>query len=106
MNSWFNRHGLKLFAIVLLGGALYPFPYVYFQAMNWIVMLAAAQTIWQAYQQKTSWVIWLYGAIAILFNPLAPLYVRKDIWQLADLTAAVLFILAFAAVRRRTSRLK
>jgi FtsH-binding integral membrane protein len=95
MNTFLSNHWLKLVAIALLLGALGNFPFVYYQIMNWVVVGASLVTVQQAYQQNMTPLGWLFAVVAVIFNPLAPLYLRADVWQIADLTTAALFIISF-----------
>jgi hypothetical protein len=95
MKNFFTNHWLKLLAIVMLLGALLTFPFVYYQLMNWVVVGASLVTVQQAYQRRMTALAWLFALVAVVFNPLAPLYLRADVWNIADLIAAVLFIISF-----------
>ncbi|MBL8031747.1 MAG: hypothetical protein JNK33_05500 [Candidatus Doudnabacteria bacterium] len=95
MNTFLSNHWLKLLAVVLLLGALGSFPFVYYQLMNWVVVGASLVTVQQAYQRNMTALGWVFALVAVVFNPLAPLYLRADVWQVADLTAAALFAVSF-----------
>ncbi len=100
--DWIDRHGLKVFAIVLLLGALTNIPYAaYFQIMNWVTALAAVQVAYRGYRDGKSWATWLFGAVAILFNPIAPIYLRNDIWQIADVVVAVLMLASIFLMKKK-----
>ena len=94
MKNWIHFHWLRVLAIVLVLGALASFPFVYYQLMNWVVVVAALVTAYQAHQHKLEFVMWLFVALAIIFNPLAPLYLRQDVWRVADIIAAMFFVVA------------
>lgn len=79
----------------MLIGALASFPFVYYQLMNWVVVGASLVTVQQAYQRNMTALGWVFALVAVVFNPLAPLYLRADVWQVADITASVLFVLSF-----------
>ncbi len=98
MNTFLSNHWLKLLAIALLLGALGSFPFVYYQIMNWVVVGASLVTVQQAYQRNITPLGWLFALVAVVFNPLAPLYLRADVWHVADVAAAVLFIISFAFI--------
>lgn len=98
MNTFLSNHWLKLLAIVLLLGALGSFPFVYYQIMNWVVVAAALVTVQQAYQRNMTALGWVFALVAVVFNPLAPLYLRADVWRIADVAAAVLFVISFAFI--------
>jgi hypothetical protein len=101
MKNWFKNHLLKLAAIIMSLGALANFPYAYFQLMNWVVTIASIQIIYQAHRQDRIFLVWLFGFTAIVFNPLAPLYLRADIWQGVDILAAALFVISVFLFRDR-----
>jgi FtsH-binding integral membrane protein len=96
MNTWINKNWLKILAIILVVGAI-PFkdaPFAYFQIMNWVVMGAGIVSAWQAYKKGSAPIMWLFIIIAVIFNPIAPLYFRADVWHIADLITAVIFLLS------------
>jgi hypothetical protein len=100
MNTWISENWLKVVAIALALGALAPIPYfAYYQLMNWAVVGAAIVTAWQAYKRGNEWLAWLFVVVAVVFNPIAPLYFRADVWQVADVIVAVLFLLSFYFLR-------
>lgn len=99
MKQWLEDNWLKIAAIALALGALKPFPFAYFQIMNWVVAGAALLTAWQAHKQKNIFFAWVFVFIAVVFNPLAPIYLRSDIWQIADIAAAALFGISFFALQ-------
>ncbi len=95
---WIKYNWLKLLAIALVIGALqqmYAFPFAYYQLMNWVVLGAALVTAQQANHQNKMFLVWLFILVGVIFNPVAPLYFRADVWQLADLVAIALFVLSF-----------
>ncbi len=68
-------------------------PYSYYQILRWVVTIVALYSTYSSYRIKnTKWAI-IMGAVAILFNPIAPIYFDKSTWQILDLvTAGVFFI--------------
>jgi hypothetical protein len=106
MQNWFSYHWLKLLAIIFVLGALGTFPYAYYQFMNWIVTGAALVTSMQAHQQGKTAAMWLFIFVAVVFNPLAPLYLRADVWDVADLVAALLFLIAILTIRPSRAKVR
>ena len=89
-------------AAVMLLGALGGWPYGYFMLLRWITCIAAIIVAYNAAQWKCSWAMWTFGFIAILFNPLMPIYLTRSLWQRIDIGCAVLFLAAIFWVRPRS----
>ena len=77
---------------VMLLLALAPWPYGYYQLLRFVVCGAAAYVAFMAYNWQKLWATWLFGIIAVLFNPLIPIHLSREAWQPIDITCAVLFI--------------
>lgn len=103
MSAWLQDNWLKLLAIAFALGALAPIPYfAYYQLMNWIVMGAALMTAWHAYKQNTLLATWVFVLVAVVFNPIAPLYLQADVWRIADIVVAALFAFSFFLVKSKS----
>ena len=68
--------------------------YGYYQILRWCVTICAGLTAYN-YKDKNNALCILFCIIAILFNPLAPIYLDKNIWKTIDLATAVAFISTF-----------
>lgn len=69
-------------------------PYGYYIALRWVVSIAAILTAVAAYKNhKTAWVVMAVIAL-ILWNPLTPVYLGREIWIPFNIAAAVFFFLA------------
>jgi hypothetical protein len=101
MSLWLQKHGLTILAILLALGALASWPFVYYQVLDWTVAGAALLIAKRAHQQGQVWMQWLFIAVAVLFNPLAPLYIRQDLWRIADIIVAILFFLSFVVPEKK-----
>jgi arginine exporter protein ArgO len=91
-----SRPFLVLGAIagVVLLGALGSWPYGYYRFLRWVVCAAAVIMAIGAYSGRMLWAVWLLGFVALLFNPLAPVHLTREIWRPIDgVTAIVLFLL-------------
>lgn len=95
---------LHLVPAALLVAALAYWPYGYYTLLRFIVCIAAvwlAVLDFQRNDKITPWVIVL-GIIAILFNPIAPVYLSRGTWAYLDVAAAILFgIHAYMASERK-----
>ncbi len=84
---------LKIIAIVMLFGALADNPYGYYQVLRWVVFGVAGHSAYLAYENRKSPWVWIFGIAAILFNPIAPIYLSREAWTVIDMaTAAAIFI--------------
>jgi hypothetical protein len=76
---------LLLFAVASL-------PYGYYQFLRWTTCVTAVYIAVMGFIWDKKWATWVFGAIAILFNPIFPVYLTKDIWRPIDITCAVIFL--------------
>ena len=90
----------SLIAALLLLGALADWPYVYYQLLRWVVCGVAIFVAASAYGWQKLWATWLFGFIAVLFNPVAPIHLSRAAWQPIDVICSMLFIFVAACPRR------
>lgn len=50
-------------------------------------------------KQNNGW-LYTFGLIAILFNPIIPIYLDKSIWVLIDLVVVVLFFISIKSIKK------
>lgn len=93
MNNFLKNNWFKLVAIGILIGGLFDHPYSYYQVLRWVVMIVGAYSAYLTYEnQDTTWT-WIFGWMAVLFNPIIPFTFVKDTWQIIDVaTAVVIFV--------------
>lgn len=89
-----------LLSIGVLFFAFFKQPYWYYQCVHWIICATALLSAWDAYRSHKSAFAWMFFATAIAFNPLAPLYFHRNLWQIVDLVAAVIFAAAILSMRK------
>jgi hypothetical protein len=82
---------LRVLAIVLLLGAVRSMPYDYYVVLRWVACAAAVFVAVQAHIHVKSreWVSWSFGAMAVFFNPIAPIHLSRLTWVAIDLLAAI-----------------
>lgn len=89
-----NKISLKppiIISIILLLLAILPLPIGYYTFLRLVVCGTAIFLAHQSYQkQNMSWV-WTTGFIALIFNPLIPLYLGRELWVVVDIIVAVVF---------------
>ncbi len=78
-------------AAILLVVALGHHPYGYFTFLRWAVTVAAIAVAGAAWKSEFQWVTWPFVAVAILFNPIAPIYMTRHSWRPIDVICAIAF---------------
>jgi len=87
-------------AALALLGALAPWPYGYYQLLRFVVCPVSAYVAYLAYNWHKLWATWLFGFIAILFNPLIPIHLSRELWQPIDFVCAILFVVIIFAFKK------
>ena len=77
---------------IMLITAVGSWEYSYYQLLRITVCSAAIYLVWYFANLKIQWLIWAFLAAAILFNPIAPIYLDRSTWQLIDILFGLLFI--------------
>jgi len=80
---------LFLFAALIDG-----WPYGFFTILRFVVFTATAYIAWMAYgQRKEKWV-WIFGFLAVLFNPFIIIHLNREIWSVIDLIVGIFMIIS------------
>ncbi len=87
---------------IILVGTLAPWPYGYYQLLRFVVCGVSVYVAFMAYNWQKIWATWLFGFIALLFNPLIPVHLSREIWQPIDIICAVLFAVIAFILRKPT----
>ena len=83
---------VKIIAIIMLVWALVDNPYVYYQILRWVITGVTGYSAYLAYKhEKITWT-WIFGIIAILYNPIAPIHLDKEIWSIIDIIVAAIIL--------------
>lgn len=83
---------VHLVSAILLAIAVLDLPYGFYTILRIVICAIAAWLAVDDYRRAstiTPWVITL-AIIAALFNPIIPIYLKKDIWLFVDLAAGAL----------------
>lgn len=85
---------VSIAAIFLFAALINGWPYGFFTLLRFVVFAATAYVAWMAYeQQKEKWV-WVFGFLAVLFNPFFPIYLNRDLWCIIDFVTGVFLIVS------------
>jgi len=82
----------------MLFGAIAEWPYGYYTILRWITCITSILMVLQAFEKNINWAKVIFIIIAILFNPLAPIYLSRNIWIPLDIVTAILFIFAIRII--------
>lgn len=88
-------------ALLLVG--LLPLPYGYYTFLRIIVCLSAAIAAYLAFKacNRMDAFVATSVAVAIVFNPVIPVYLNKGLWSVIDVVAAIWFASLAVIGRRR-----
>ena len=103
LQRFFSRrpHTLPaLAAAIFLAVAIGRWPYGYYTLTRWVTCAVAVFVAYSAYDWEKIWAVWCFGFIAILFNPIAPIHLSREIWQPLDIAASVAFVVGIVIVSR------
>jgi hypothetical protein len=80
-------------AVLMLAGTAGSRPYWYFTLLRWVV--CAAAVAFAAYGASTGkvWAGWLFGVVAVVFNPVVPVHLARKTWQPIDAAAGIAFVI-------------
>ena len=104
----------SLISIIMLGLCVEQWPYLYYMLLRWVVCVSALLVAVFAYVRSDSLIyngnhkvsiyinrafMGIFGFITLLFNPLLPIHLNRDIWVPIDLFTAVFFFIGLFGVR-------
>ncbi len=96
MNTSLVKYSTKVLSIVcacMLFIAVLKLPIEYYRLLRIIVFAGAILVINENLKKQTHWIV-IFTLIAILFNPIFPIYLyKKSIWIPLDIIAGILFLL-------------
>ncbi len=80
------------FCSALLAFAVFPLPYGYYGLLRFFVTAVAIYCAYDAWKKKAEG-YYLIGFlfVAVLFNPLIPVYFEKTVWTVIDVVLACAF---------------
>jgi hypothetical protein len=92
-----------LAAVMLILG-IFALPYGYYVLLRWVITAISVYVAYSLGEAKDNR-LWIFVGLALLFNPIAPIYSTKSFWVIADLVSAGLF-LAFSKKQSITKKEK
>jgi len=84
-------------AMLFLGVA--PLPYGYYMPLRLVACGVFAFAAFIAFDRKSKALPWVYGFLALVFNPISKIHFPKEMWAVVDVAAAVLLLATAKAVK-------
>lgn len=102
-----NIKSLCIIVGVLLLIAIFPLPYGYYTFLRLIVFISSLILTFHLREKALYNLSLAMIVLAILFNPIIPVYLSREIWLPIDLASAGLFFITANSVEKheRTSKL-
>ena len=75
-------------AMLFIGTA--PLPYGYYNLLRLVATIVFIWAAFVAYEKKNDTLPWVYGGLALLFNPIMKIHLPKELWVIIDIYAGVL----------------
>jgi len=94
----------SIIVAIMLFLTLAPWPYGYYQILRFVVCGVSAYVAVIAYNWHKVWATWLFGFIAVLFNPIIPIHLSRELWQPIDVICAILLILSVFVLKNPAER--
>jgi len=91
MNNIFKSMNLGSLMAVLVWIGILNMPYGYYELLKIGVTISSLIFCFQFIKKKRMNMVYLWGFIAILFNPLIPIILNRMIWEIIDMIVGSIF---------------
>ena len=86
-------------SVLLFLAMIEGWPYGFFTLLRLVIFGTTVYLSWLAYKSERHAWIWIFGFIALVFNPLIPLHLGRGLWVVVDLLVAVFLIVSIFAFK-------
>ena len=80
-----------------------PLPYGYYTLLRLVVTIVFVWAAYVAYQGKQNMLLYVFGLLALLFNPIIPIYLDKTLWAVIDIAAGIFLLATLRHIRQPMS---
>ncbi|CAI9678700.1 DUF6804 family protein [Elizabethkingia anophelis] len=87
---------IKIGLAVLMFGCLLDMPYGYYQLVRFIALISFAVLAYQASQQSRQTEMFIYGALALLFQPFFKIALGRELWNIVDVIVGIGLLVSLA----------
>lgn len=92
---------IKIGLAVLMFGCLLDMPYGYYQLVRFIALIGFGVLAYQANQQSRQTEMFIYGALALLFQPFFKIALGRELWNIVDVIVGVGLLVSLAKKNRK-----
>jgi len=85
---------IRFTSALILFIAIADHPYGYYRFVRLFTFAVCGYGFYKAYSIKNKLFSWIFGIIAIVFNPLYSFYFGKDLWHIIDVLSGIIIILS------------
>lgn len=86
---------LKLILALLFLLCLAPMPYGFYSLVRFVAMIAFAIYAYIYHEKKNNKLAVAFLSLAILFQPLLPIYLGRTLWNIVDVLVAIFLIILY-----------
>lgn len=104
---------VKVLAGVMLLLAIGNWSNHFYEILRDVIFIISATVVFQSFNNKHVVWAWFFLSVAILFNPIYPIYLQNDIWKIIDIIVAISFFASISTdfsqrsgVFKKTNKLK
>ncbi len=96
-----NKNIVTIIASGFLFIALFDgLPYGYFTLLRFVVCIVGIYLAYKIYENnKESIWVWAFSGIAVLFNPIIPIYLKRATWTIIDLIVGIFLLLSISSTK-------
>lgn len=87
---------IKIGLAVLMFGCLLNMPYGYYQLVRFIALIGFGVLAYQANQQSRQTEMFIYGALALLFQPFFKIALGRELWNIVDVIVGIGLLVSLA----------
>jgi hypothetical protein len=73
--------------------------FVLLRVLVFVTCIACGTALWKTDQKGTTW-FWIMVSIAVIYNPLLPIHLKRETWELINLVTIPVFCLLCFLVKR------
>ncbi|MFP3834638.1 DUF6804 family protein [Chryseobacterium sp. SIMBA_028] len=91
---------IKIVLSVLLFTCLLDMPYGYFQLVRFAALIGFGLLSYKANQQSRQTEVFIYGALALLFQPFFKIALGRELWNIVDVIVGVGLLMSLFEKRK------